>query len=65
MVKNRLLEIRLKMGYKFQKDFAEMLGLDLSMYGKYENNRRQPSQEITYVILKKLEIGYFDLFYEE
>ncbi|WP_303872414.1 hypothetical protein [Tepidanaerobacter acetatoxydans] len=39
-VKNRLLEIRLKMGYKFQKDFAEFFGesaVDIARAGYVQN----------------------------
>lgn len=54
MVKNRLLEIRLKMGYKKQKDFAEFLGINKSQYSKYENNREQPSVEVLHRLAIKL-----------
>ncbi|WP_312907993.1 helix-turn-helix transcriptional regulator [Tissierella praeacuta] len=64
-VKNRFLEIRLKMGYKFQKDFAEFLELDPSHYNRYEKNKIQPRLEQIYIILKKLNMGFFDLFYLE
>lgn len=66
-VKNRFLEIRLRMGYKFQKDFAEFLGLSQYQYNRYERNENQPALE---VILKtcgpdKLNMDPRELFYLE
>jgi len=54
MVKNRLLEIRLSRGYKFQKDFAQFLEIPRNQYSRYENNSVQPSVEVLYNISKKL-----------
>lgn len=65
IVKNRLLEIRLERGYKFQKDFANFLELDASHYNRYERNVIQPNLIQIYKILKKLNIDFFDLFYLE
>lgn len=62
-VKNKLLDIRLQRGFKFQKDFSEFLGVDPSHYNRYEKNKIQPSLEQIYKILQKLNIGFFDLFY--
>jgi len=45
-VKNKLLEIRLQKGYKFQKDFAKYLGLGQYQYNRYERNENQPSLEV-------------------
>lgn len=64
-MKNRLLEIRLKMGYKKQKDFAEHLGIPQPQYSKYENNKEQPSIDIFYKVSQKLNIPINDLIYEE
>ena len=66
-IKNKLLEVRLKLGYKRQKDFAEYLELNKTQYNKYENNMQQPSIEIFYKISKKLEISIDELveFIEE
>lgn len=44
-VKNRLLEIRLHMGYKTQQEFAEYLGIERWLYNRYENNKVQPNSE--------------------
>lgn len=65
MVKNRLLEFRLKLGYKFQKDFAEYLELSQYQYNRYEQNERQPSLEIALKICYKLNIDPRELFYLE
>lgn len=65
MVKNRLLEIRLKLGYKFQKDFAGFLKLSQYQYNRYERNERQPSLEVVIKICSpdKLNIDPRDIFY--
>ncbi len=63
MVKNRLLEIRLKLGYKKQKDFAEFLGIRRVQYNKYENNKGQPTLETLYRISLKLGIKMEDIIY--
>ncbi|MCY6355359.1 helix-turn-helix domain-containing protein [Clostridium sp. ZS2-4] len=44
-IKNKLLELRLQMGYKKQKDFAEFLEIDSWLYNRYENNAVQPGSE--------------------
>lgn len=61
MIKNKLLEIRLQKGYKFQKDFAELLGIARNQYSRYENNSAQPSLEVLYDISKKLNYHMEDL----
>lgn len=63
VIKNRFLEIRLKLGYKFQKDFAEYLGLHISHYNRYEKNTMQPNLQQVYILLRKLDIDFYDLFY--
>lgn len=52
-VKNRLLEIRLQMGYKKQKDFAEFLGISTYQYNRYELNAVQPGVELLLIISEK------------
>ncbi|WP_423231060.1 helix-turn-helix transcriptional regulator [Clostridium magnum] len=65
-MKNRLLEIRLKIGYKKQKDFAEFLDIATNQYSRYENNSVQPSVEQLCKISKKLKCTMEDLIiYEE
>lgn len=63
--KNRFLEIRLKKGFKFQKDFAEYLGLSQYQYNRYERNERQPSLEVILDICgpDKLNMDPRELFY--
>lgn len=63
-MKNRLLEIRLQMGYKKQKDFAEFLELSRPQYSKYENNKEQPSIEVLHKIAKKLNMKMDNIIYE-
>lgn len=64
-IKNKFLEIRLKLGYKFQKDFAEYLELSQYQYNRYERNERQPSLEVTLKLCskEKLDIDPRELFY--
>lgn len=64
-MKNRLLEIRLSLGYKKQKDFADFLGLKKSIYSKFENNTSQPTTEGLYLIAKKLNMPMEDIIYYE
>ena len=54
MVKNRLLEIRLSLGYKKQKEFAEYLEVSKASYNKWENNSSQPGVETILLIANKL-----------
>lgn len=60
-IRNKFLEIRLKLGYKNQYDFADYLEVNRSQYSKYEKNIRQPSIEVFYKISKKLNITINDL----
>lgn len=64
-VKNKLLEIRLKNGYKYAKDFADYLKINKQQYSRYESNKRQPNLEILYKISKKLGIKMEDIIYFE
>lgn len=54
MVKNRLLEIRLQLGYKFQSDFAEFLGINIKDYNRIENNKKQVNLETALRISKRI-----------
>lgn len=62
-MKNRLLEIRLRLGYKKQKDFAEFLEIRRVQYNKYENNKEQPTLEALCKISLKLNIKMEDIIY--
>lgn len=64
MLKNRLLDIRLKKGYKYAKDFAELLELNPNQYSRYESNKMQPSSEVVYRICKKLNMAIEEILYE-
>lgn len=61
-VKNRLLEIRLSMGYKFQKDFGEFLEIDPNNYNQIENNKKQVSLEVALKISQKLNLHTDEIF---
>jgi transcriptional regulator with XRE-family HTH domain len=63
-IKNRLLQIRLEMGYRFQKDFAEFLGMSTYQYNRYEKNAVQPSVEVLFNISKKIGKLIEDIIYE-
>lgn len=64
-IKNNLLEVRLQMGYKKQKDFAEFLGIHKYQYNRYENNEVQPSLEVMYKIAKKIDRHIEDIIFIE
>ena len=64
-VKNKLLEIRLKMGYKKQKDFADYIGVSQANYNKWENNSSQPGMETILKIAKKIDLKIEDVVYLE
>ena len=63
MVKNRLLEIRLKLGYKKQKDFATMIGVNYIKYNKWENNLCQPGVETLLKMAEKIGCKVDDIVY--
>lgn len=65
MVKNRLLQIRLSLGYKKQKEFAKYLGVPQVSYNKWENNTHQPGLEMLLDISEKLNIKIEDIIYKE
>lgn len=63
LIKNRLLEIRLKMGYKFQKEFAEFLSMSAKDYNLIENNKKGISLENAFKIAQKLNRNIEDIWY--
>lgn len=65
LVKNRLLEIRLKLGYRYAKDFAEYLEINSQQYSRYESNKSQPTLETAYKIAKKLNIKIEEIIKED
>lgn len=65
MIKNKLQIIRLRMGFKTAKEFAEYLNIKHSTYISMENNTRQMSLEVLYDISKKLNIPMEDILYKE
>ena len=67
MVKNKFLELRLSLGYQFQKDFAEYLEVGQYQYNRYERNVNQPSLEVIIKICgtDKLNIAPRELIYLE
>lgn len=64
-VKNKLLEIRLGLGYKKQKDFADYIEVSQASYNKWENNSSQPGMETVLKISKKLKIKIEEIIYLE
>ncbi|NFN14576.1 helix-turn-helix transcriptional regulator [Clostridium botulinum] len=64
-VKNKLLEIRLSLGYKKQKDFAKFLGIGNSYYSKLENNKDKLTIDTLFNIANKLNININDIVYYE
>lgn len=65
MVKNRLLAIRLNLGYKKQKDFAKFIEVSQVSYNKWENNSNQPSLDMVLKISKLLNIKIEDIVFLE
>lgn len=64
-VKNRLLEIRLKLGYKKQIDFANRLKMSRSKYNRLENNTDQPNLDDLFKIANELEMDINEIVYYE
>lgn len=64
MIKNRLLQIRLQKGIKFQIDMAKLLGLSKTAYNMIENNRKQVTLESALDIAAKLNMHVDDIFYK-
>ena len=65
MVKNRLLNIRLELGYKFQKDFAEFLGMSKKDYNLIENNKKGISLEKALESASRLNLKVEDIWFRE
>lgn len=61
-MKNRLLEIRLNMGYKNQQDFADYLAVGRSNYNLIENNKKQVTLEMAMRIAQKVNKHVEDIF---
>lgn len=59
---NRLFDYRMSLKYKFQKDFADYLGINRKSYCEYENNSRQPNIDTVIQILMKLNISFEELY---
>lgn len=64
-MKNRLLEIRLRLGYKKQIDFANRLKMSRSKYNRLENNIDQPKLEDLFEIANELEMDISEIVYYE
>lgn len=64
MVKNKLLQIRLRLGYKTQKEFSEFIQVNQYQYCRYENNINQPSLEVLLNIAEKLNCKLDDIVYK-
>lgn len=62
MIKNKLLHIRLSLGYKTAKEFGELLSLGKSSYSLLENNKKQVTLEQAFIISKKLNMKLEDIF---
>ena len=50
------------MGYKFQVDFAEFLGMEQQDYNRIENNKKQVALETSLIIAHKLNKKGEDIF---
>lgn len=65
MVKNKLLDIRLKLGYKKQQDFADYLSINRNTYNLIENNKKSVNLENAFLIAEKLGLKIEDIWYRE
>lgn len=63
VIENKLLDIRLRAGYKTQKSFADFLGIDRNDYNKIENNKKQVGIKLAFMIAMKLNMKVDDIFY--
>jgi putative transcriptional regulator len=63
VIGNKLLDIRLQLKYKHQKEFAEFLELDYRDYSKVENNKKQVGLLVALKISEKLKMNVNDIFY--
>jgi DNA-binding XRE family transcriptional regulator len=63
-VKNRLREIRHQMMVDKQIEMAELLGVDLKQYNRYERNVVQPSIHVAFRIASALGKKVDEIFYE-
>ena len=61
-LKNKLLQIRLGLGYKTAKEFSEFLNIGKSSYSLLENNKKQVTLEQAFIIAKKLNMKLEDIF---
>lgn len=55
-LKNNLLQIRLKLGFRYSKDFAIFLDINISQYSRYESNNVQPELPTLCKIYEKIKI---------
>lgn len=62
MIRNRLLDIRLEMKYKTQKEFSDLLDINFKTYSQIENNKKQVSLENAFKIAKKLNLKIEDIW---
>jgi DNA-binding XRE family transcriptional regulator len=51
------------MGYKFQKDFAELLNINNKDYNRIENNNKQVTLETALIIAEKLNMKIEEIWY--
>jgi len=64
VIRNNLLKIRLSMGYKYAKEFSELLKINSNQYTRYESNTMQPSSKVLYHICKELSKPIEEILYE-
>lgn len=64
-LKNNLLKIRLRLGYKYGKDFAQFLNINKNQYSRYESHSSEPSLPILYEAYKKVKIIDPNIHFED
>lgn len=66
MIKNRLKEIRMKEYMIDSKtEFANMLGIPIQTYIKWENNKSFPNLDLAFTIANKLNKTVIEIWYQE
>lgn len=64
MLKNRLKEIRMKEYMMTSKEFADMIGIKLTTYSRWESGENNPNLELAFEISKKLNKEITEVWYQ-
>lgn len=62
---NKILDIRLKLGFKFGKDAAEKWGIDQGQMSRFEKQKVQPNIQTIWKIAKETDIWDLREYFQE